>query len=199
MKKANYHHGDLRNSIFKSCHKLLQKKKPQEISLRTVADMAGVSHTAIYRHFKDKDELLEVMASYGFDRLARSQKKAFDQASNPKKGFVLLGLAYIKFALVNPNYYRLMFQTKTVNPSQELKRSKIRSYSVLLGSCKTYLESKNKNTNHREYAIMAWSLVHGYSNLLIETDFPKSEASSLNKSVLSLAEDILNQAIDSSP
>lgn len=198
MKKTNYHHGDLKKSIFKSCHKLLQKSKPQDISLRTVADMAGVSHTAIYRHFKDKDELLKVMASYGFDRLARSQKKAFDKAPNPKRGFVLLGLAYIKFALANPNYYRLMFQTKTENPSHELRRSQIRSYSVLVSSCKTYLDYKNKKTNHREYAVMAWSLVHGYSNLLIETDFPKSEASSLKKPVLRLAEDILNQAIDSS-
>lgn len=112
--------------------------------MRTVADMAGVSHTAIYRHFKDKEELLEVMASYGFERLARSQKKAFDHASNPKKGFVSLGLAYIKFALTNPNYYRLMFQTKTANPSQELRRSQIRSYSVLVSSCKNYLSIKIK-------------------------------------------------------
>ncbi|TGN20228.1 TetR/AcrR family transcriptional regulator [Leptospira idonii] len=196
MRKTAYHHGDLKNALYKACHRLLKQKDPKEISLRSVAEIAGTSHAAIYRHFKDKDELLEVMAAFGFEKLANAQKKAFEKIKHPKEGFVALGLAYIKFAVSNPSYYKLMFQTKRTKVSLNLRRSQIRSYSVLLHSCKVYLDSVGKKTNPKEYAMMAWSLVHGYSNLVIETDFPKTEAGSMKKPVLVLAEDILRRSVD---
>ncbi|MDZ4726251.1 MAG: TetR/AcrR family transcriptional regulator [Leptospira sp.] len=196
MKRKTYHHGDLKATLFKSCHKLLKKFDPSEISLRIVADLAGVSHSAIYRHFKDKDELLEVMAAYGFDRLARAQNKAFEKEKNYEAGLIQLGLAYIQFATSNPHYYKIMFLTKRNNPSHNLRRSQLRSYSVLVSSCKLFLKEKMNATEPRVYALMCWSLVHGYSNLCIETEFPKSEASSLKKSYPHFAEEVLRNAIN---
>jgi AcrR family transcriptional regulator len=195
MKRKSYHHGDLKAALFKACHKLLKTTDPNEISLRNVADLAGVSHSAIYRHFKDKEELLEVMATYGFDRLAHVQKKAFDRGKNSEEGFIQLGVAYIKFATSNPHYYKIMFFTRRVSSRISLKRAQIRSYSVLLNSCKIFLKDKGKNKEPREYSLMCWSLVHGYSNLCIETNFNKSEAASFKKSLPHFAEEILKSAI----
>jgi len=195
MKRKSYHHGDLKSALFKACHKLLKNTDPSEISLRSVADLAGVSHSAIYRHFKDKEELLDLMAAYGFDRLASAQKKAFEKEENSAEGFIQLGLAYIKFATTNPHYYKIMFFTRRELPSMTLKRAQIRSYSVLVSSCKTYLRDKQKQKDPREYALMCWSLVHGYSNLCIETNFPKTEANLQKKSPPNLAEDILRSAL----
>ncbi len=195
MKRKTYHHGDLKSDLFRSCHKLLRTVEPSEISLRIVADMSGVSHSAIYRHFKDKEELLEVMAAYGFDRLANVQKKAFERQKKTEDGFIELGLAYIKFATNNPNYYKIMFFTKRENPSISLKRAQLRSYSVLLSSCRLFLKEKRMSQDPREYALMSWSLVHGYSNLCIETNFPKSEAHSLKISLSHLAGQILRSAL----
>lgn len=195
MKRNSYHHGDLKSALFKACHKLLRKTDPQEISLRQVADLAGVSHTAIYRHFKNREQLLEVMACYGFERLAHIQKRAFDKESSNEEGLIRLGLAYIKFATNHPHYYKIMFMTKREHPSFELKRSQVKSYLVLLNSCKTYLVSKKILKDPRVYALMCWSLVHGYSNLTIETTFPKSEAATIKTTSLSLAEAIIRNAL----
>lgn len=195
MKRVSYHHGDLKNSIIKSCHKLLQKKGAADFSLREVATLSGVSHAAVYRHFQDKEEVLEILSSIGFDRLGSLQKKIPQISENPDEYFVKLGLVYIQFAVKNPNYYRLMFQTKRSNESSVLKRSKIKSYAILVRGCRFYLKAKRRKDNRRSFALMAWSLVHGYSNLCIETDFPDTESRTLKKSKMEIAEDILRFAI----
>lgn len=195
MKRASYHHGNLKNTIIKTCHKLLQKKGATDFSLREVANLSGVSHAALYRHFQDKEEVLEILSSIGFDKLGSLQKKVPQNKTNPDEYFVKLGLVYIQFAIKNPNYYRLMFQTKRSNESLILKRSKLKSYAILVRGCRFYLKTKRKKENHRSFALMAWSLVHGYSNLCLETEFPDTESKTLKKSKLEMAEDILWFAI----
>lgn len=195
MKRSSYHHGDLKNSIIKSCHKLLQKKGASDFSLREVATLSGVSHAAVYRHFQHKEEVLEILSAIGFDRLGSLQKKVPQNLKNPDDYYVKLGLVYIQFAIKNPNYYRLMFQTKRPKESKILKRSKLKSYAILVRGCRFYLKAKRRKENHRSFALMAWSLVHGYSNLCIETDFPDTESQVLNKSKTEMAEDILRFSI----
>ncbi|TGM10993.1 TetR/AcrR family transcriptional regulator, partial [Leptospira selangorensis] len=151
--KNTYHHGDLKNSIIKSCHKLLQKKGMSDFSLREVANLSGVSHAAVYRHFQHKEEVLEILAAIGFDRLASLQKKVAKDKKNPDEYFVKLGLVYIQFALKNPNYYKLMFQTKREKESNQLKRSKLKSYAVLVHGCRFYLNAKKRKENHRSFAL----------------------------------------------
>ena len=191
MRKKSYHHSDLKRALFIACHKLLKSTEPDKISLRTLAEEIGVSHAAIYRHFKDREALLEVMATYGFERLAKAQKSALMKEKTAELGFLRAGVAYILFATRNPFYYKIMFLTKRSNPSDELKRSRLRSYSILVNACRNYLKEKGRNNDPREYALMAWSLVHGYSNLYLETGFPKSEATALNRNPTQFAEDIL--------
>ncbi|TGK77552.1 TetR/AcrR family transcriptional regulator [Leptospira noumeaensis] len=194
MKRSSYHHGDLKNSIIRSCHKLLQKKGASDFSLREVATLSGVSHAAVYRHFQDKEEVLEILASIGFDRLRSLQRKVPQNTKDPDGYFVKLGLVYVQFAIKNPNYYKLMFQTKREKESKELKQSKLRSYAVLVHGCRFYLKAKKRKENHRSFALMSWSLVHGFSNLSLETNFPLSEGKRLNQSQIELAETMLRYA-----
>lgn len=168
---------------------------PDKISLRAIADEIGVSHAAIYRHFKDREALLDVMATHGFERLARAQKKALDKENTPENGFLRAGLAYINFAIRNPFYYKNMFLTKRSNPSEELKWSMLRSYSILIGACRNYLREKGRTNDPREFALMSWSLVHGYAILYMETGFPQSEAGLQNQSSLEYAEKILRNIL----
>jgi AcrR family transcriptional regulator len=191
MRKKPYHHSDLKKALFIACHKFLKTTEPDKISLRTLADEIGVSHAAIYRHFKDRDALLEVMATHGFERLAKAQKSALQREKTAELGFLRAGVAYIQFAIRNPFYYKIMFLTKWISPSDDLKRSRLRSYSILVSACRNYLKEKGSNNDPREYALMAWSLVHGYSNLYLETGFPKSEATALNRTPAQFSEIIL--------
>ncbi len=54
--KSSYHHGDLRSALLAAALDIITELGPQQLTIREVARRAGVSHTAPYRHFADKDE-----------------------------------------------------------------------------------------------------------------------------------------------
>ena len=64
-----YHHGDLHEQILCAACELLEENNISSLSLRAVAKKVGVSHTAPYRHFKDKESLLAGIAALGYDEL----------------------------------------------------------------------------------------------------------------------------------
>ena len=68
QKKPTYHHGDLRAALIATALELLEKRDADDIGLREVARHVGVSATAIYRHFPDKDALLLAVAHEGLGR-----------------------------------------------------------------------------------------------------------------------------------
>ncbi|SHI59388.1 transcriptional regulator, TetR family [Clostridium cavendishii DSM 21758] len=59
MIKDKYHHGDLNQKLIENGLLLLNKEGVDGFSLRKVASMCGVSHNAPYKHFKDKEELID--------------------------------------------------------------------------------------------------------------------------------------------
>ncbi len=62
----SYHHGDLRTALLDAAAKRLAKHGVESLSLRKLAEDAGVSRTAPYHHFKDKSALLSAIAAKGF-------------------------------------------------------------------------------------------------------------------------------------
>jgi len=56
--KTKYHHGDLRTTLLEVAGEMLKESGIEEVSLRKLAARVGVSRTAPYHHFKDKNALL---------------------------------------------------------------------------------------------------------------------------------------------
>lgn len=65
-----YHHGDLRAACLRAARELLEEDGSAGLSLRAVARRAGVSATAPYRHFADRDALVSGVAAQGYRELA---------------------------------------------------------------------------------------------------------------------------------
>lgn len=103
-----YHHGDLRAALIEEGLRLLEAVEPAGLSLREIARNVGVSATAVYRHFPDKDALLAALAEHGLELLAQRQRAVLAR-SRGNSGFAALGRAYVRFALAHPGLYRLMF------------------------------------------------------------------------------------------
>ena len=66
MPVKKYHHGDLKNALIKAGVEILAKEGVHGLSLRKVAQKAGVSHTAPYSHFSDKQALIAAISTEGF-------------------------------------------------------------------------------------------------------------------------------------
>lgn len=170
--RAGYHHGDLKSALLEAARILLERDGPEAISFRAIARAAGVSQTAPYHHFQNKEDLLATLAGNGFQELGICQEYAAANA-NPGRGrIVAIGLDYVRFAIANPQLYRLMFGVGISNwraypDVLELKSATFRPIQTALT---THLAESGKTDGVRleDIATSAWSLVHGMSMLIID-------------------------------
>jgi len=110
MGSQSYHHGDLRNALILEGIKLLHEKGIAGLSLRELARRLQVGHNAPYRHFKNKQQLLEAIAATGFRRLkAHNLRLELELAGDPESQLFESGVAILNMAMEQPEMYRLMF------------------------------------------------------------------------------------------
>lgn len=109
----SYHHGDLRRVLLEAAERSLRASGADQLSLRDLAREVGVSHAAPRRHFADRQELLDALASSGFDRLGRVLRLALPEADvgfSSQVRSVLL--AFTRFAATNAALLELMHSSK---------------------------------------------------------------------------------------
>ena len=69
-RKARYHHGELREALIGATRELVEERGAENFTLADACRVAGVTTAAPYRHFRGKQEILEEIASRGFDELS---------------------------------------------------------------------------------------------------------------------------------
>ena len=108
--KTAYHHGDLKNALIKAGVEILAKEGIEGLSLRKVAQHAGVSHNAPYSHFTDKQSLIAAISTEGFKELYDVLGIAIAKsADNPKRQLQEGALAYVQFAIDHADTFKIMF------------------------------------------------------------------------------------------
>ncbi len=87
---------------------VLERDGPAAIQARTLAGEIGASTMAVYTHFRGMPQLVEAMISEGFARFAE-HVRLVPHTDDPVADFIAEGLAYVEFAMHNPQLYRLLF------------------------------------------------------------------------------------------
>ena len=112
----SYHHGDLREALLEQAITSVNAVGSEQMSLRAVAAAVGVSPSAAYHHFADKEELLTAVKARGFDQLDAyiSENMVSEIVESPNlndiKTLMQAGaLAYINFAVDHPRWFSIMF------------------------------------------------------------------------------------------
>lgn len=150
---APYHHGDLRAALLDAADALLDAGGDGAVSLREAARMAGVSATAAYRHFADKDALLAALAARHFRDFGAALAAA--PASGP---------AYVSFALARPGRFRLMFGPLL---------ARARDHEELVAASGAAFDALVRARGSRAAAILAWAQVHGLAHLMLDGALPR--------------------------
>lgn len=83
----------------------------ERASMRRIADAAGITPTAIYDHFHDKEALLTAIAEEFFDGLTRAMDIPAAGGGDPLGTLRQLMVNYVRYGLAHPNEYRLIFMT----------------------------------------------------------------------------------------
>lgn len=165
--RSAYHHGDARNALLKAAAALLEQAGAAGLSLRQVAEQAGLSRQAPYNHFADKAALLAELVADGFARLRDSMSAAKDEGATPVDRLRRAGLAYIAFAQSSPALFRLMFASELVDPASHPQVQA--GQEAALAVVETIVASMADPRDSADLTLAAWALVHGYAALCIET------------------------------
>ncbi|MDM5176116.1 TetR/AcrR family transcriptional regulator [Massilia sp. DJPM01] len=98
-----------RKDIIKAVRKLIKAGGARAITLRKVAEEAGFSTTVVYALFEDKATLITQAMDSDLLNLAKAMRAATDPALPPIDNIKRAGRAYVKFGMLHPDQYALVF------------------------------------------------------------------------------------------
>jgi AcrR family transcriptional regulator len=173
MIKNEYHHGNLKEEFLRIAFEFIAKEDVDKLTLKVLSDATGTTRSAIYKHFKSKDALIEKIIESGFAIFDDAIAPILNETEKPLiDRFYISGKSYIEFAKENPNLYRLLFGKKFAHIRDELMSIKDEDCSGF-GALKIAIEEGQKSgilkqEDSYKQAIVIWSALHGISSLIID-------------------------------
>lgn len=166
---APYHHGDLRAAALQMGMEKLASQEQPDLGLRALARDLGVSATALYRHFPNKDALLDALALEGLNRLGRNQAEASERAGGGRDGFVEVGVTYVTWAVENPALLRLIYRRLGhVDLATDDPTAMGEAFQQLRAGIAAKIPDHMTKETRAAAALHAWSLVHGLAMLILD-------------------------------
>ena len=150
-----YHKENLKTQLVEIAWEICSVESWQKVNMRRVASKAGVSNTAFYRHFKNKNDLKAELMLRGFQIVYGGMK---DLTNN----FSSYGAHYIRFGVEYPHIYDLMFECTDINMSlyPDLETLSDASFSGIVEGLKSFMTDRVRERCHDKsiqcLGICAW-------------------------------------------
>lgn len=184
--KKGYHHGALQSALIEASIALAREGGPDRVILREAARAAGVSHSAAYRHFADREALLAEVSRHARAALAGEMRRRVNRTTDPRKRLQAVGTAYIDFALTQPGLFRTAFISHPTASDDHADRptasetgsdGPAEPYEILGQVLDDAQAAGLLDARRRPGAeIAVWSAVHGLANLLLDGPLPTTAA-----------------------
>ena len=173
MIKHDYHHGNLKEEFIRITFDFIAKEDVEKLTLKVLSDATGTSRSSIYKHFKNKDALIETLIEKGFEKFDfETTLYLKDNAKALLDKFYLTGKLYVEFAKNNPNLYRLLFGKKYAHIREEILNIKDENCSGFAALQKMVEDGQRQGILKKEdsyrQAIVIWATMHGFSSLIID-------------------------------
>ena len=200
--QKNYHHGDLKQALLDETARILREEGESALSLRRLASNLGVSRTAPYNHFQNKEALLSAVAEEGFRRFEKALNAVYRKYRDATgtELFRALVQAYLKFALNNQEYYDLMFSSRSWRDGKETASLAASARQILRNDIERLRRAQDQglvsgDVDVAEFVRIFWGTLHGISRLSLDGVY--SNPASLRKFGNATA-DMLWQQLDPS-
>lgn len=173
--KKAYHHGALRETVLEISKKLIQEKGIHDFSLREVARLAGVSRTAPYRHFPDKESVLVAIAEEAYEKVA-TEMQLVVQRSGDKAVIAVqeLIVIYVKFMVENRRYFEFIFGSFIRDKENRARLNLAREKMTNTIGEMVKRTRMMKGDSAQQVKIMGastWALMHGVASLICDEQF----------------------------
>lgn len=183
-----YHHGDLRRALVTAATELAAVGGAKNVTLREVARRVGVSASAAYRHFPNREGLLAQVASEAREALARRMIAAVAAVGAGSDGaavdrFRATGRAYIEFALDEPGLFEVAFRAC---PPHLYVPDDPSPYALLSEGLDTLDHAGLLAVQRPGAEAAAWVAVHGAAVLLGDGMLPPSDRDAIIDATLDM-------------
>jgi AcrR family transcriptional regulator len=178
--RPTYHHGDLRNSLIRAALALVAERGVEAFSLREAARTVGVSASACYRHFEDREELLAAVAHEGLDTLAEKMRVAAEphEGASPSDAvhrFWDYAGAYLHFALAHPAHFRVMHAVPKSEHSRDLMLPRTPAVLAQTGMESLVAAGVVAPEAAGRALLAIWTSVHGLAQLAVAGQLPLAD------------------------
>ncbi len=148
------------------------------ISLRAVARRAGVSPTAVYRHFDDHLDLLRESVAECWKHFFEIMIEAAESSDDPFVAFRAAGDGYVRFAMEHQGQYRILFSNRihldlsdvelpnSMTPPGDADDAGISAFQVLVGLVSAILERNSDDRDPFFVAVQVHTWIHGMVDLV---------------------------------
>jgi AcrR family transcriptional regulator len=170
IQEKQYHHGNLKEALTLSFLELLETVPMEKLSLRLLANHVGVAPTAVYNHFKNKDELLATVKKHCLIHFADYLDASVENVTDPKKQINLLGKAYFRYSMEFKSYFDFIMTDNVPDEcvTEDIVEASMRAEGALRNAATSLLKDHGlpvTQYNEGLGSFACWSLAHGISTL----------------------------------
>ena len=161
--KTSYHHGDLRAALIDAGLELTRAGGPEALTIREATRRVGVSPNAAYRHFADREALLQAVATAIQHRMTAKMRTSV-RGRGSTELLRAVGIGYIKFALDEPGWFAVAF----FGAGQSGETDSAPPYLALVEALDAMVNAGALPPERRDGAEWpCWSAVHGFAELAL--------------------------------
>lgn len=173
MTEKSYHHGDLKNALIQAGIKILAEEGIEGFSLRKVAREAGVTHSAPYAHFADKQALIAAISTDGYRKVYERINAVVEQfPDDPLRQFIETAWVYVSFGFDEPDHFKITFSGSVEREREypalvEMTGKTFDALRQLIIRCQ---QADLIDRGEPDLAaVTVWGFVHGFVHLIQES------------------------------
>lgn len=159
----------LRERLLEAASELFSQYGYERISIRQIAQRAGCSQMAMYRHFPDKQALMSHLCLELYRKFTSDLHAQYDHIENPCDRIRLALRNFIELSAKNPHHYRMIFLDGT--QTQEVRQMRMEASEPNIGyirkNLRLCLPAKTPKAVIDEKVNLILALVHGITVMLV--------------------------------
>jgi AcrR family transcriptional regulator len=167
-KRRRYHHGDLRAALIETAVDLIDERGVRNFTLAEASRRVGVTVSAPYAHFADRDALLAAVTVHAYELFYADVAREVDRFRKPADRLAAVARSYVRFAGTHRALFEALLEAgldKTRHP--EIDAAK-RPLDDAFMDCVHALDGGKAAA--RNLAIAVEAAAHGHAMLLLDGD-----------------------------
>lgn len=145
--------------IIESAGKLLMDKGIKGLTTKNLAQEMNFSESALYRHFKNKEDIVLLLISFLSDNINSRFEGILNSEMKSDDKILQLFLSQFQFFKINPHFIVIVLSDGLMDNSEDIKNNIIKLIETNTAAIKTVIED-GQNAKIFNQDIEADSLVH---------------------------------------